>query len=55
VVSKINVLNHPINIVCVFMKTVIAEFILNPQQNKNAARHSHGKACEVDEGVDLVA
>jgi hypothetical protein len=36
------------------MKTVIAQFIPNPEKNEDTNRHPQGKTKNIDEGVDFV-
>ena len=39
---------NPVSFIGIYMKTVVAEFVLNPQKNKNAAGHAYGKTCNID-------
>ena len=36
------------------VETVKAEFVLNIEQDEDAARHPDGEAEDVDEGIDLL-
>jgi hypothetical protein len=36
------------------MKTVKAQFVLDPQENQNAAGHSDGQTKDVDKRIALV-
>jgi len=45
---------NSVNITGIFMKPVIAEFILNPQQDKHTTGQAHDQAGNIDKGKEFV-
>ena len=43
----------PVNLVCLLMKPVKAEFMPDIEENQEADRHSYGESQDIDERVDL--
>jgi len=48
------ILLDPIDVVCVFMELVEAQFILHPEENEKRASQSEGEAKNVDERIPFV-
>jgi hypothetical protein len=44
-----------IKVIRIGMESVIAEFILDPKKDQNAAGQSHRKSNDIDRGIPLIS
>jgi len=42
------------NLIRIYMKTIIAQFVLHPQKDQYATGHADGQPCNIDGGKSLV-
>ena len=43
-----------LNVISILMKSIEAEFILHPEENKKTTSHAHGKTENIDKRITLV-
>jgi hypothetical protein len=43
-----------IKVIRIGMEPIIAEFILNPKKDQNAAGQPHGESNDIDRGIPLI-
>jgi hypothetical protein len=44
--------DHPVDSIDIFVITVVAEFVPNPEKNKERAGHSDRQAGDVDDSIE---
>jgi hypothetical protein len=51
---KMEICVEAVDIIRLFMETVVADFMLNPQQDQDATGHTDGQARYVYKGISFV-
>jgi hypothetical protein len=55
VIGKVDVLNHPVDVIAILVESIKTPFIPNPQEDQDATGHPYRKTCDIDEGIALMA